>query len=441
MLGVVVAQQPASSTETAATFDAATAAQRKAAELAAGAAGADPAYIQMMEEFASMPHADLYAKAQQMQPGVLSQVAERWETISTSLTANMIGLNAKVNGTIARGWEGQTGEAILAATRAMTELLSEVQNVAQGVGYRVHAVAHGAEVVKAQIQPPPTSSTGPLIPGAENPIDAIDAAKAASDAWQAAIWTMRNNYVPTYEPAGQDVPVFPTATGLGHNDIPGGTGTTGTPVSGGPGAGNDSGTESETASTPNSVQPGPGGDSVGAGSAEQGTGSGDGASSGAQSEGTGTTAAAAGQPAAGTPTASQPGAPTGSGSPNVGGPGVGGPGTGGTGVPVGSPGGQAGRGPGPGGALRGGTPGSGSTPAQVGGSGVRAAGAHGMPGMAGAPGAARQGKKDDDEHHGRSELLMHPRNRHDLVGPPQGTVPPVIGAVPERPARSDRERR
>ncbi|MFD3701965.1 hypothetical protein ACFWUP_02345 [Nocardia sp. NPDC058658] len=440
MTGLITTFQPAA-------FGAATGSQRKAAGIEAGAAGTDPAYIQMMEEFSKISHADLYAKAQQMQPGVMTQSAEALKAIGTALTGNVIGITGKVNATIARGWEGQTAQAITAATRAMTGRLTELQNVTQSVAWRVEAAAFGAEAVKAQIQPPPAPRI-PLIPGAESPAVAIASAKEQSDAWQAAIWTMRNSYVPTYEPAGQGVPVFPTSSGLGNNDIPVGTGgASSSPSNGSADGGAGAGSGAETATAADSAQSTDAGtNSSESGSAGKDSGTDDGSGSGSQSEDTETAAAGTEQPGSSTPGTSQPGTPTGSGSPSASGPGTGGTGVPGTGAPggsgaaVGSPGAKAV--PSPGNPVRGGAPANAGAGASTGGSGARAAaGAHGMPGM-GAPGAGRQRGSDDDEHKGRAELLMHPRNRRDLIGPPQGTVPPVIGARPEeRSAREDRESR
>ncbi|WP_336086312.1 WXG100 family type VII secretion target [Nocardia sp. SSK8] len=444
---MTTAQQPASTAEAAVAFDAATASQRKATELGVGAAGADPAYIRTMEEFAAMPHAEIYRRAQEMQPGVMTQTAESWKAISTALTGNVIGINAKVNATIAQGWEGQTAQAVSAATRLLTGRLTELQNVTQVVAWRVDAAARGAETVKAQIQPPPVTVPGPTVLGAENPVGAVGSTQAQSDAWQAAIWTMRNNYQPTYEPAGQDVPVFPISNGLGGNEIPTGTGSP---------APNGGGTDTDpVASGP--VQPTGTDDSPATGdTAEQGATSTTGDTTGTDTSTTGddtsgtddqstdddTTAASTQQPStSGTPS----GNPKGTGSPGTGGPGgAGNPGPGGPGAAgPGNPGPGA-----PGTPIRGGSPIVAGAPGNPGRTGVpaaastgtrSAAGMHGMPGM-GAPAAARQNQKGDDEHQGRPELRIHPRNRVDLVGPPQGTVPPVLGAQsPERRRPTDRE--
>ncbi|MGW4636108.1 hypothetical protein [Nocardia sp. NPDC004415] len=441
---MTTAQQPVSTAETAAAFDAATGTQRKAAGIGVGAAGADPAYIQAMEEFAAMPHAEIYRRAQEMQPGVMAQTAETWKAISTALTGNVIGLTAKVNATIARGWEGRTAEAIGAATQALTGRLTELQNVTQAVAWRVEAAAFGAEVVRAQIQPPPAVVSGPAVPGAENPVDAVGSTQAQSEAWQAAIWTMRNNYQTTYEPAGQGVPVFPTSNDLGGNEVPvGATGSS--PTSHGSQSGTDPGTTDPAVTDPAQS---PGDDDSTGTAAEQNSAPGDDSSGGESTgnestgnESTGndstgddptandeTTAASTQQPSTSSPTTTGTPGGTPAGNPAApGSPGAGSPGPA-NGIP--SPGQGSPVVPGaPGTAARSGAPAANTrtTP-----------GLHGMPGM-GAP-AARQNQKADDEHQGRPELRIHPRNRVDLVGPPQGTVPPVLGAkAPERRRTTDRE--
>ncbi|MFB7876973.1 hypothetical protein ACFC06_17095 [Nocardia sp. NPDC056064] len=433
---MTTAQQPVSTAETAAAFDAATGTQRKAAGIGVGAAGADPAYIQAMEEFAAMPHAEIYRRAQEMQPGVMAQTAETWKAISTALTGNVIGLTAKVNATIARGWEGRTAEAIGAATQALTGRLTELQNVTQAVAWRVEAAAFGAEVVRAQIQPPPAAVSGPAVPGAENPVDAVGATQAQSEAWQAAIWTMRNNYQPTYEPAGQGVPVFPTSNSLGGNEVPVGVGG-GLPTSNGSQGGADAATTTDPAVTDPAQSPGDD-DSTGTAAEQNSTAGDDSTDDSTGNNSTSddpttddeTTAAGTQQPSTSSPTTTGTPGGTPSGNPAA-------PGSPGAGSPGSAPGTPS-PGPGTGSPVVPGAPGTAARSGAPAANTRTTPGLHGMPGM-GAP-AARQNQKADDEHQGRPELRIHPRNRVDLVGPPQGTVPPVLGAkAPERRRTTDRE--
>lgn len=434
--------------DTQATFNAALGAGRSATGLGANATGNDPDYIEVMEDFGSLAHADIYAKAQQMQPGVMHQSADGWKDIATALTGNMIGFSAKVNKTLARSWQGQTADAISAAVRTMTGELTAIQNVVQGVGYRMESAAYGAEVVKAAVPPVPSNNPSGVL-GVTEPSAGVNAAKTSLDTEQAAQWVLRNNYQPTYEPAGQGVPVFTTASALGD-----GTGVPGSSVPGGanspnsPGTGQNPGISGDGAA----VQPGgsgAGGDTQTTGQSQAtDTGSGDSGAGDSSTDGTDTTAASTdttgsgspsttGSPGSGQPGGGQPNAGAaqpGSGSPSAGSPGVGRPGSGvpGSGGTAGGPG-RSVSGLGTGGRAGAAAAGTGTA-----GGGRAAAGAHGMPGY-GAPGGAR--KSEEDTARGRPELLIHPRNRIDLIGPTVGTVPPVIGAEVDQPLDDRQEDR
>ncbi|MGW5137633.1 hypothetical protein ACWEPH_00980 [Nocardia beijingensis] len=380
-----------------------------------GHGGRDPAYIQRMEEFAGLSHQEIYEKAQAMQPGVMHSSAQAWKKIGDAFLANIMGLNAKLRTSIAQGWEGSSADAVQAATQRFLNELGDIQDVVQGVYQRIEASAFGAEVVKAQIPPVPRSAPIPALAGAESPAQAVAQQAIEQEAHQTAIWAMRNHYVPTYEPAGQGVPTFVApsspANGAGQ-PVSNGLGSTAGFANGNQQVG--SGSSEPTAPGGPDTQGEPGTETAGvspAAAAADSTGS---QGSSPQTTGTPASTTPAGvSPGNTTPTGAAPASAPGQPSSRI--PGLPGP------VTSASPGG-------PGHSVR--SPGAGNPSGVPGGVAARHAASAGMPGMPGMmpPGARGKSSDDDKEHQGRRELLVHERNKIDLVGERTPTTPPVFGA-------------
>ncbi|GEM31481.1 hypothetical protein NN3_24880 [Nocardia neocaledoniensis NBRC 108232] len=408
--------------------------RQRAGELAQSAANAahDPEYIRNMEDFKSRPHQEIYDHAQQMQPGVIHASAEAWKLIGSGMQFATMALSSKVRKSAESGWQGASADAMLSALDRYVSEMTGMQDVANGVGWRLESAALAAEAVKASVPPPTsgTSSSSQLVPGLENPAVLIGSTQAASDGHQEAVWAMANHYIPNYQPAGQGVPTFgaPTEPGDGVN-VPGTLGNSG-PSSGSP----QSGGEPSPAGTPEPTSPGgqQGSESAGNTDDVSSNDSSDGGTDGAQESSSG--ADDDSTTAAGADTGGVAGTPN-SGSPGVGGgvPGSANPGSSsGSGAPLGSgagsPGGQAGAGvPVAGRAVAGSpaVPGA-SGGAAAGGPGARAAsGMGGMPGMAG--GAGRRQGDQDSEHKGVPEWMINQRNTDELLGPRKPTTPAVFG--------------
>ncbi|MFD3706132.1 hypothetical protein ACFWUP_23585 [Nocardia sp. NPDC058658] len=412
--------------------------RKRAGELAQSATNAehDPDYIRNLEDFKSRPHQEIYDHAQQMQPGVIAASAEAWKLIGSGMQFATMALGSKVRKSAASGWEGASADAMLAALDRYVGEMSGMQDVANGVGWRLESAALAAEAVKASVPAPP-SGTSPsvlLVPGLENPAVRIGSTQAASDAHQEAVWAMTNHYVPNYKPAGQGVPTFGTATEPGDGaNVPGVPGNsnlstgspqnTGAPSSAGTPDQSNQGDQpgSENAES-NAGDGSSNGDtnSGGTGDTQESSSNADAGSTTAAGTDTGTTAGtpSTGSPnsAGGVPGSVNPGSPGGSGIP--GGAGSGAPGVqGGVGVPVagrpvaGSP--AVPGAVGAGGGAAGGTGGR-TTP-----------GMGGMPGMAG--GAGRRQGDQDGEHKGVPEWMINQRNTDELMGPRTPTTPAVFG--------------
>ncbi|MGH8881234.1 MAG: hypothetical protein ACRD0P_28460, partial [Stackebrandtia sp.] len=87
-----------------------------------------------------------------------------------------------------------------------------------------------------------------------------------------------------------------------------------------------------------------------------------------------------------------------------------------------------------------GMPGAGNPLAAAAAAGRRGAapGTSGVPGM-GMPGAKGKGE-DDKERKGNPDLLVHERNKNDLIGDPPPAVPPVFDTMPAEPPAQRRPR-
>ncbi|MFI5719817.1 hypothetical protein [Nocardia sp. NPDC051750] len=398
--------------------------------------GQDPAYITQMELFEGLSHEEIYAKVSEMMPGVMHAVADTYKSIANSLGGALFGSLLSIQRELSDGMDGQFADAANQASRTFFDQATDVQEVLNSVGMRIHAAAYGAEVVKKSVPPPPTQtqaaggnpavSTGLVDPAkiAETVVSATDpAAAAAFDAYKedqrlAAVEVMNLAYKPTYQPAGEGVPTFVPVQVPGDQPGPGGpNGTTPNSTTPGPGTQTPTGenpgeneTEAPTQETPGTEEP----QTTTASTNETPT---------SQQPST-TTGSPAGDPQRTTPSTTTPGSP---------------------GMPAGTPGS-------PSGAPQGQTPGKtvpgapSGTPNSPSGSpaGSTAAGTNramsGMPGMMGGGAGARRGE-DDDEHKVPDYLIQD--REEELFGARPQLLDGVLGgdAPAAQPADDRGERR
>ncbi|MFI5780311.1 WXG100 family type VII secretion target [Nocardia sp. NPDC051570] len=388
-----------------------------------------------------MSHQTILDNLKTMLPGVMHGVAQEWQKVGDAVMWNSAALSGKVQRTVAQGWEGATADAIVAATRRFTDDLADVHNVMQSVHLRIQSAAYGAEAVKAAVPKVTAAQAQALIPGLVLPNEAIGAQGANSEAEQAARMAMVNHYVPTYQPAGQQVPTFVAPQGPGgtSNDGGGGLNPGWSGGAGGPG-GDTPGSKSPGDGAQNNEQQQPGTnpanqspDSAG----QQGNPMGNASD---RPGGSDATRPAGFDSTSTTPAGFTPG--SGGGSTGGGYPG-GGYAGGGSGIPgiggFGSGGGGSVAGGGPGRSIPGGPGAVNPAGGVLGGAGrPAAAGAAGMPGMA-PPGG--KGKGEDDKEHKRPDWLTHERNTIELLGEYEPTVPPVLGADAQSTETEPRENR
>ncbi|WP_280437846.1 hypothetical protein [Nocardia carnea] len=402
--------------------------------------GQDPAYITQMELFEGLEHEEIYAKVSEMTPGVMHGVADAYKSIANSLGGALFGSLLSIQRELSDGMAGEFADAANQASRTFFDQATDVQEVINAVGMRIHAAAYGAEVVKKSVPPPPTPGAAPggtavtttvndPAQVAQTVVNATDpATQAAFDAYKedqrlAAVEVMNTAYKPTYQPAGEGVPTFVPVQMPG--DQPGPAGPGGTTTSG-PG-GTTSGPGSQA---PNGENPG-----------ENETGEQPQETPGSAEEPQTTTASSTENP-----TTQQPGTTTGTptGDPqrttsSTTAPGSPGAPTGTPGSP-GMPGGAPPQNQAPGKTVPGapgGTPnGPVSGPAAAAAAAGTNRGMSGMPGMMGGGAGARRG--EDDEEHKVPDYLVHDREEELFGARPQLLDGVLGGDAPAAQPADDR---
>ncbi|MBF6350628.1 hypothetical protein IU448_16625 [Nocardia flavorosea] len=406
--------------------------------------GQDPAYITRMELFEGLSHEEIHSKVQDMFPGVMHSVADIYQSIANSLGGALFGSLISIQRELSEGMAGEFADAANRASRTFFDQATDVQEVLNAVGMRIHAAAYGAEVVKKSVPPPPTQGAAPggtavttsvndpaqiaqTVVGAADP-----AAQAAFDAYKedqrlAAVEVMNTAYKPTYQPAGEGVPTFVPVQMPG--DLPGPTVSNGSTTSGPAGTTPGPGTQA-----PNGENPG-----------QHETGEQPAETPGSADEPRTTTAGTTENPTTAQQPGTTPGSPAGdpqrttpstttSGSPGV---------PAGTPGSPGMPGGAPPQNQAPGKTVPGAPGGTPNSPA--GGPGTAAAAGtgramSGMPGMMSPGAGARRGEGDDE--HKVPDYLVHERE-DELFGARPRLLDGVLGgdAPAAQPADDRGERR
>lgn len=402
--------------------------------------GQDPSYITRMELFEGLSHEEIHAKVEDMLPGIMHAAADSYQTIANSLGGALFGSLVSIQRELSDGMAGEFADAANQASRTFFDQATDVQEVINAVGMRIHAAAYGAEVVKKSVPPPPTPGATPggtavtttvndPAQVAQTVVNATDpAAQAAFDAYKedqrlAAVEVMNTAYKPTYQPAGEGVPTFVPVQMPGDQPGPAGPGGT---TSSGPG-GTTSGPGSQA---PNGENPG-----------QNETGEQPQETPGSAEEPQTTTASSTENP-----TTQQPGTTTGTptGDPqrttsSTTSPGSPGAPTGTPGSP-GMPGGAPPQNQAPGKTVPGAPGGTPNGPAGGPAAAAAAAGTNrgmsGMPGMMGGGAGARRG--EDDEEHKVPDYLVHDREEELFGARPQLLDGVLGGDAPAAQPADDR---
>ncbi|MFF2107000.1 hypothetical protein [Rhodococcus koreensis] len=423
--------------------------QDSADKLAHGSQPDDP-YINMMESFHGMSHAEMYDKTQAMVPDAIGDLAQACHSISNSLPL-AFGF-AILRNTISERWEGAAADAAAQATEKLAATSGQLTSSIAAIAVKLDILSSAAADVKASV-PQPASAEGVL---SQLPLSPLAAERSETEREAARLEAVRRLeaiYVPNYRDVGTNVPQLPepytpSGDGSGSGGMPSSYGT----VPQGSNPWNTS--DSSTFSAPSDGDASVNGETPGAeGSAEddaattsaanaeaaanQGAGAGAGSGSAAQ------TAAANAQNAAGA--GSQSGNGTGgtgyggiAGGSGAGASGAGGSGVGGSASSTRRKNDKRESESNSGGVVPGGPIPSGGAAAGAGAAAAAAAatpvkpsmsrpGMGMAPGMMGAPGRAGGNGEGDTEHQTPSYLITVD-NGNDLIGKLDPVAPPVIGA-------------
>ncbi|WP_051133261.1 hypothetical protein [Nocardia paucivorans] len=385
----------------------------------------DPPYISSMEHFEGLSHEEIHNNVKVMNIGAITELGKKWIDIADAMSAKSLGSRLAMHRALSDGFSGEFAAAAEAAADRFFDGVENLQRVVRAVGYRIESVAHGADVVKKSVPPPPTrvaSTDGKsdkaeqitqIIVGATSPSDSAAFERQKEEMRQVAIGVMNSVYKPTYQPAGEGVPTFVPVSAPGDDptgSVPGTTGpspsgpgsnvpgsTTGTPTTTSPGQPNSQQTGIEDPQTvaANTTQAGTTGQSP---TTQTGTSPGTTPSDTPRGIPTGTPTVTGTPSRPGIP--SRPGVPGRTGTPQV---------------------------PAPGRSVPGapGIPGANTPAAAAASRTARPMGMSGMPGMM-SPGGARRGGDDESERKTPDYLIGD--RQEELFGPPQRTVPPALGA-------------
>ncbi|MGW5514207.1 hypothetical protein [Nocardia africana] len=400
--------------------------------------GTDPSYIKDLEPWDALGHQDIYLKVNSIKPEAMHRHAKSWFDIASALGGALFGLNISIQKELSDGFHGQFAGAAADAAKKFVQQATDVQEVITTVSARIHAAAYGAEAARLAVPPPNTSPAQAITAadalvlalGAEPAKPTVDKGTTDDELRQQAIEAMRNNYDPTYRPAGDGVPTFVPvdAPGGDGTNIPNsGLSTSGNGISnpGNPGGPNSEGGEHKPGDSTDKTDP----------DASQQTDPASASPSGQSPNQPGS------QNASNPATSSLPGSdtrPSGFDSTNAAGYGGGGPGSGvgSYGTHGGSGGAQSG---GPGRSIPGVSGGGNPTAASAFGARPGQPGLGGMPGMGGMGGA---GKKDESEREHKTPDYLIMDREEELLGRRERTLPEAIGAdAPAAQFRPDDEAR
>ncbi|MBJ8346361.1 hypothetical protein [Antrihabitans sp. YC2-6] len=170
----------------------------------------DPPYVDAIEYFAAMSHADIYAKVQDMAPRALQQFADKWKEIGDGVQTAFNDFTSNLTRTMA-GWEGKSADAAAAAASAFAGSGSDFGELTAGISPRVSEIASVAFLLQREVRPPFTGLSRENPIGLVAPATVLAQDEHAEAEWREAIDTMNSIYVPTFQPGsgvGERVPAF-----------------------------------------------------------------------------------------------------------------------------------------------------------------------------------------------------------------------------------------
>ncbi|MFE6864608.1 hypothetical protein [Nocardia sp. NPDC057668] len=185
--------------------------------------GVDPDYIQRLEWFPGLSHAEIYAGVRDMDPGAMRELADGWVEVADGLSGAVFAVGATTEAAIGEGMAGRIADAAMLAVREFVLDAMDVVGVAHSTGHRITAAAYGAEAVRRSVPPPLEQDWAATAPHVATMIGAEaggahDPEARGKELYLQALAALDANYVPTYPAAGSGVPAFSAVYAPGIGD-------------------------------------------------------------------------------------------------------------------------------------------------------------------------------------------------------------------------------
>jgi hypothetical protein len=171
----------------------------------------DAPFITSMEHFESLPHDEIYAKAQQIDPAELAGGSMAWAEIAGTLSSEFPAACAMLDGLLGGGPNvPPAADPARRCAELIAAFAAEFADALASISARLAAIAAVGEAVKLAVVPPddhgPTTITTSLLSGAS----LMDSQQTAETLRREAVLVMNMLYAPSYRPAGDRVPRFPS---------------------------------------------------------------------------------------------------------------------------------------------------------------------------------------------------------------------------------------
>ncbi|WP_268240918.1 hypothetical protein [Nocardia camponoti] len=163
-----------------------------------------------MEHFESMPHEQIYQRAQRIDAAAILGSSFAWLEVAAGVSSSAPTAQKGAAQVIDEaGWSGAAADAAAASMRVFADSVDDLAAVCAEVGARLGGVAAAAEAVKIAVVPPGDSGPIGTIARILEAAKVIDAQMAAEALRQEALLAMNMIYKPAYGLAGTNVPGLP----------------------------------------------------------------------------------------------------------------------------------------------------------------------------------------------------------------------------------------
>ncbi|WP_157172366.1 WXG100 family type VII secretion target [Nocardia pneumoniae] len=171
----------------------------------------DPAYSPNVEVFDNLTHAEIHAKVQLLDPGVLSGGQQAWRDAAANLADAICQAHTEIRAAIADGWRGTAAESADAVVRVFEHNGQELADVFAVVAQRLGQASDAAEALRAAVSEPAdgTPDLGAALLDPDRATSNVEGQKASEHARQDVVRAMNDIYAGVFIRTGTDVPAFP----------------------------------------------------------------------------------------------------------------------------------------------------------------------------------------------------------------------------------------